>query len=122
MAVLIITHDLGVVANLADEVIVLYRGQVMEAGEVHAIFDAPGHPYLRALLRAVPHFDMKPGERLVPVREIDHQAGPLIKADDARTGERRHPARGRERKQDVRHAQGRLDRRPVAHDPRRRPT
>jgi peptide/nickel transport system ATP-binding protein len=84
MAVLIITHDLGVVANLADEVIVLYRGQVMEAGDVHAIFDAPGHPYLRALLRAVPHFDMKAGERLVPVREIDHQTGPLLKADEAR--------------------------------------
>ena len=84
MAVLIITHDLGVVANLADEVIVLYRGQVMEAGDVHAIFDAPSHPYLRALLRAVPHFDMKPGERLVPVREIDHQTGPLIRADEAR--------------------------------------
>ena len=85
MAVLIITHDLGVVANVADEVIVLYRGQVMEAGEVHAIFDAPGHPYLRALLRAVPHFDMKPGERLVPVREIDHQTGPLLKAEEKRT-------------------------------------
>jgi peptide/nickel transport system ATP-binding protein len=86
MAVLIITHDLGVVANLADEVIVLYRGQVMEAGDVHAIFDAPSHPYLRALLNAVPHFDMKPGERLVPVREIDHQTGPLLKADEARGG------------------------------------
>ncbi|HVF63736.1 MAG TPA: ABC transporter ATP-binding protein [Casimicrobiaceae bacterium] len=84
MAVLIITHDLGVVANLADEVIVLYRGQVMEAGDVHAIFDAPAHPYLQALLRAVPHFDMKPGERLVPVREIDHQTGPLLKADEGR--------------------------------------
>jgi peptide/nickel transport system ATP-binding protein len=84
MAVLIITHDLGVVANLADEVIVLYRGQVMEAGDVRAIFESPGHPYLRALLRAVPHFDMKPGERLVPVREIDHQAGPLIKGGEAR--------------------------------------
>lgn len=84
MAVLIITHDLGVVANLADEVIVLYRGQVMEAGDVHAIFDAPSHPYLRALLNAVPHFDMKPGERLVPVREIDHQTGPLLRANEAR--------------------------------------
>ena len=84
MAVLIITHDLGVVANLADEVIVMYRGQVMEAGTVHSIFDAPSHPYLRALLNAVPHFDMKPGERLVPVREIDHQTGPLLKADEQR--------------------------------------
>jgi peptide/nickel transport system ATP-binding protein len=84
MAVMIITHDLGVVANLADEVVVLYRGQVMESGGVQAIFDAPGHPYLRALLRAVPHFDMKPGERLVPVREIDHQTGPLLRAETER--------------------------------------
>jgi peptide/nickel transport system ATP-binding protein len=82
MAVLMITHDLGVVANLADEVVVLYRGHRTEYGGVHDIFERPGHPYLRALLRAVPHFDMKEGERLVPVREIDHQTGPLVKAHD----------------------------------------
>jgi peptide/nickel transport system ATP-binding protein len=78
MAVLIITHDLGVVANLADEVVVLYRGEVMERGTVQDIFDRASHPYLKALLRAVPHFDMKRGERLVPVRNIDHQTGPLL--------------------------------------------
>jgi peptide/nickel transport system ATP-binding protein len=78
MAVLIITHDLGVVANVADEVVVLYQGQVMERGPVQALFERPTHPYLKALLRAVPHFDMKPGERLVSVRSVDHQTGPLI--------------------------------------------
>jgi peptide/nickel transport system ATP-binding protein len=83
MAVLIITHDLGVVANLADEVVVLYRGRRTEYGGVHDIFERPGHPYLRALLRAVPHFDMKRGERLVPVREIDHQTGPLLRTYEA---------------------------------------
>jgi peptide/nickel transport system ATP-binding protein len=83
MAVLLITHDLGVVANLADEVVVLYRGRVMESGPVRDIYTAPGHPYLRALLRAVPHFDMKEGERLQPVREIDHQTGPLLRAYEA---------------------------------------
>jgi peptide/nickel transport system ATP-binding protein len=82
MAVLLITHDLGVVANLADEVVVLYRGRVMESGPVQAIYRAPGHPYLQALMRAVPHFDMKEGERLQPVREIDHQAGPLVRAHE----------------------------------------
>jgi peptide/nickel transport system ATP-binding protein len=82
MAVLIITHDLGVVANLADEVVVLYRGRRTEYGGVNDIFERPGHPYLRALLRAVPHFDMKQGERLVPVREIDHQTGPLLKVHE----------------------------------------
>ncbi len=86
MAVLLITHDLGVVANLADEVVVLYRGKVTESGNVQDIYNAPGHPYLKALLRAVPHFDMKPGERLVPVREVDHQTGPLLKASEVWKG------------------------------------
>ncbi|GAB4359974.1 MAG: ABC transporter ATP-binding protein [Kiloniellaceae bacterium] len=73
MAVLVITHDLGVVANVADEVVVMYHGEVMESGAVEDIFRAPQHPYLSALLRAVPRFHMKPGERLVPIREIQQQ-------------------------------------------------
>ncbi|MCY4245274.1 MAG: ABC transporter ATP-binding protein [Gammaproteobacteria bacterium] len=78
MAVLIITHDLGVVANIAEEVVVMYQGEVMESGEIGAIFNRPQHPYLRALLRAVPHFEMKPGERLTPIREVKHQLGALL--------------------------------------------
>ncbi len=78
MAVLIITHDLGVVANVAEEVVVLYEGRVMEQGTIAALFERPRHPYLKALLRAVPHFDMKPGERLVSIRTVDHQTGPLV--------------------------------------------
>ncbi|MSP68392.1 MAG: ABC transporter ATP-binding protein [Alphaproteobacteria bacterium] len=70
MAVLMITHDLGVVANMADEVVVLYHGRVMESGTVEDIFRDPSHPYLKALFRAVPRFHMAPGERLTPVREI----------------------------------------------------
>ncbi|MCA8929772.1 MAG: ABC transporter ATP-binding protein, partial [Alphaproteobacteria bacterium] len=58
MAVLIITHDLGVVANVADEVVVLYHGRLMESGAVEDIFRDPGHPYLKALLHAVPRFHM----------------------------------------------------------------
>ena len=64
MAVLLITHDLGVVANIAEEIVVMYRGEVMESGTLDDIFRRAGHPYLKALLRAVPRFDMKPGERL----------------------------------------------------------
>jgi peptide/nickel transport system ATP-binding protein len=70
MAVVMITHDLGVVANMADEVVVMYHGKVMERGGLQDIFRAPEHPYLQALLRAVPRFGMKPGERLIPIREI----------------------------------------------------
>ena len=79
MAILMITHDLGVVANMADEVVVMYHGKVMERGPAHTIFDRPEHPYLRALMRAVPRFGMASGERLVPLREIHAEAGELLR-------------------------------------------
>ncbi len=82
MAVLMITHDLGVVANVAEEVVVMYHGEVMEAGSMEEIFKAPKHPYLKALMRAVPRFHMKPGERLVPLREIKADAGQLMAAKE----------------------------------------
>ena len=69
MAVLMITHDMGVVANVAKEVVVVFRGAVMEAGEARAIFTDPRHPYLKALMRAVPRVDADPAERLVPIIE-----------------------------------------------------
>ncbi len=72
MAILMITHDLGVVANMAEEVVVMYRGQVMESGSRDDIFRDPRHPYLKALLHAVPRFNMAPGERLVPLRDIKY--------------------------------------------------
>ena len=71
MAVLLITHDLGVVANLADEVVVMYHGRIMEAGTVEDIFRDPRHPYLKALLHAVPDLSMPYDERLQAIREID---------------------------------------------------
>ena len=80
MAVLLITHDLGVVANVAEEVVVMYRGEVMESGVMHDIFAEPRHPYLKALLRAVPRFHMHPGERLVPIREIKSAGGKMLDA------------------------------------------
>ncbi|MFM9844376.1 MAG: dipeptide ABC transporter ATP-binding protein [Dongiaceae bacterium] len=78
MAILIITHDLGVVANMAEEVVVMYHGEVMESGTLQDIFARPGHPYLQALLRAVPRFNMAPGEKLVPIREIKSEGGRLM--------------------------------------------
>lgn len=68
-AILLITHDLGVVANMADKVVVIYHGEIMEAGNVEEIFRRPQHPYLKALMAAIPHFDMKQGERLVSLRD-----------------------------------------------------
>ncbi len=78
MAVLIITHDLGVVANVAENVVVMYHGEIMESGSLEDIFRAPGHPYLEALLKAVPRFNMEPGERLVPIREIAPPGGAMM--------------------------------------------
>ncbi|MBP1985646.1 peptide/nickel transport system ATP-binding protein [Halolamina salifodinae] len=54
MSILFVTHDLGVVAGIADQVVVMYAGKVMERGGVHEIFDEPSHPYTRALLECLP--------------------------------------------------------------------
>jgi peptide/nickel transport system ATP-binding protein len=64
MAVLIITHDPGVVAYVADFVTVMYCGKVMETGPVATLFEEPRHPYLQALLRSTPKFGVPEGERL----------------------------------------------------------
>jgi len=80
MAMLMITHDLGIVANVAEEVVVLFRGKVMESGTLSDIYRAPEHPYLKALLKAVPRFDLAEGERLVPLREIKAETGHLMAA------------------------------------------
>jgi oligopeptide/dipeptide ABC transporter ATP-binding protein len=57
MAVLFITHNLGVVAQIADRVAVMYAGEIVEQGPVGAIFARPGHPYTRALFSAIPRLD-----------------------------------------------------------------
>ena len=84
MAMMMITHDLGIVANMADEVVVMYHGKVMESGTLEDVFRDPRHPYLKALMRAVPRFNMEPGERLTPIREIQVSAGHLMQKQDTR--------------------------------------
>jgi peptide/nickel transport system ATP-binding protein len=65
MGVMLITHDLGVVARIADRVAVMYAGQVVETGTVKEIFDTPLHPYTQGLLRCIPvPGRTKPGEHL----------------------------------------------------------
>jgi peptide/nickel transport system ATP-binding protein len=78
MAMLMITHDLGVVANMAEEVVVMYQGRLMESGTLEDVFLDARHPYLKALMRAVPRFNMAPGERLTPIREIKAATNHLI--------------------------------------------
>jgi len=67
LSVLFVTHDLGVVAEIADEVVVMYVGRVVEAGDVDTIFHAPAHPYTKALLQSVPRMHGQPSERLAVI-------------------------------------------------------
>src|SRR5205807_6924767 len=67
MAIMLITHDLGVVAEMATDVAVMYLGRVVEQGPVDAIFHAPKHPYTRALLRSIPRMRARSRERLTPI-------------------------------------------------------
>jgi peptide/nickel transport system ATP-binding protein len=64
MAVIIITHDLGVIAETADDVAVMYLGSVVETADVDAIFHRPQHPYTRALLRSIPTVGLQTRQRL----------------------------------------------------------
>ncbi|MBX2999591.1 MAG: ABC transporter ATP-binding protein [Caldilineaceae bacterium] len=68
MSILFITHDLGVVAEIADEVAVMYLGVVVEWGNVYTIFREPKHPYTRALLNSIPTLDIQPGHYLDSIR------------------------------------------------------
>jgi peptide/nickel transport system ATP-binding protein len=67
MALVIVTHDLGVVARSADEVAVMYAGRVVERAPTRALFEAPEHPYTWGLLQSIPRLDAPRGERLVPI-------------------------------------------------------
>ncbi|WEX10122.1 ABC transporter ATP-binding protein [Chelativorans sp. AA-79] len=69
MAMLFITHDLGVVAEIADEVAVMYLGDVVEQGDVFDVFRAPRHPYTQALMRSIPILQRKADrQRLSPIK------------------------------------------------------
>ena len=59
MAMMFITHDLGVIADIADKVIVMYKGKIVEQGSVHAIFTNPQHPYTKGLLACRPPLDVR---------------------------------------------------------------
>ncbi len=64
MALMLITHSMGVIAEMADDVMVMYLGRIVEKGPVDAIFHNPKHPYTRALLRSIPSIQSKPRVRV----------------------------------------------------------
>ncbi|MFF0388499.1 ABC transporter ATP-binding protein [Kitasatospora sp. NPDC004615] len=67
-AVIIITHDLGVVAEIADDILVMYGGKPVERGPADTIFEAPEHPYTWGLLGSMPRLDRELQDRLIPVK------------------------------------------------------
>jgi peptide/nickel transport system ATP-binding protein len=67
-AVIIITHDLGVVAELADRILVMYAGRCVERGPAEKVFSSPQHPYTWGLLGSMPRIDRDQTERLIPVK------------------------------------------------------
>jgi oligopeptide transport system ATP-binding protein len=67
MAVIFITHNLGVIAEICDTVSVMYGGHLVEQGSVEDIFYRPSHPYTQGLLRSMPRLDEEKGERLIPI-------------------------------------------------------
>jgi len=66
LALIFITHNLGIVAKMCDQVAVMYAGRMIESGPVHQIFDAPAHPYTRALLESIPRMG-DPDQRLTAI-------------------------------------------------------
>ena len=72
MSIILITHDLGIVAEIAQRVIVMYAGKIVEIADVDEIFNNPFHPYTQGLYESLPRIDRgkKPGEKANPLREI----------------------------------------------------
>jgi peptide/nickel transport system ATP-binding protein len=68
MSIMFITHNLGVVAEMAEEVIVMYLGKVVEQADVRSLFHAPKHPYTQALLRSIPKIGQKSAYRLESIK------------------------------------------------------
>jgi oligopeptide/dipeptide ABC transporter ATP-binding protein len=79
MAIMMITHDMGVIAEISDHVVVMYAGQVVERCSIDELFQHPLHPYSAGLLESIP----RPGEKFLrgkqPLREIAGQVPDLIR-------------------------------------------
>lgn len=69
MSLILITHDLGVVADVADRAVIMYAGRVVEAGEIREVYDHAAHPYTRGLMASIPELESSQ-ERLTPVRGV----------------------------------------------------
>jgi oligopeptide/dipeptide ABC transporter ATP-binding protein len=70
LSILLVTHDLGIVAGSCDRVIVMYAGRIVESGPTRELFDSPAHPYTRALLQSVPRIEGESSRRLYSIEGI----------------------------------------------------
>lgn len=89
MAILLITHDMGVVADLADDIAVMHDGEIVEAGSATEIFTAPAKGYTRELLQAVPRIDTPSAAR--PPAAVSGEAAAVVDNVTIAYGSRRHP-------------------------------
>ena len=93
MSLISITHDMGVVADVADEISVMYAGRVVEDAPVGDIYARPAHPYTKALLESIPRVDMK-GQELAVIGLLgpdEHPAGLLPTRGAVRPGQLQGP-------------------------------
>ena len=67
-AIMFITHDLGVIASMADDVIVMYLGRIVESAPVRAVFNSPQHPYTQGLMKSIPLLTSERRKRLMPIK------------------------------------------------------
>ena len=69
MGLILITHDLGVVAEVADRIVVMYAGRIVEKADAHSLYKTPGHPYTYGLMRSIPRLDLK-GQELETIKGL----------------------------------------------------
>ena len=67
MSIVLITHDLGIVSDICDKIIIMYSGEIMEYGPIESLFANPCHPYTNGLIHSLPKIDQKEGEPLSPI-------------------------------------------------------
>ena len=70
MAVILITHDLGVVAGICERIVVMYAGQIVEEATIDSLFESPRHPYTLGLLKSLPRLDEEEGAKLTPIEGL----------------------------------------------------
>ena len=67
MSIVLITHDLGIVSDICDKIIIMYGGEIMEYGPIESLYTNPRHPYTLGLIHSLPKIDQKAGEPLTPI-------------------------------------------------------